>query len=99
MSEEQKQAPASPAGAPAQQQQGGQGAPAGHAQGGGHAAPGAPVLMEAASEVRVAKAPPQAPVVPARVRAASASISARKKSASSASRRWTSSTTSAPIFF
>src|SRR5579885_954654 len=42
MSEEQKQAPASPAGAPAQQQQGGQGAPAGHAQGGGHAAPGAP---------------------------------------------------------
>src|SRR5579885_3420252 len=41
MSEEQKQAPApaSTAAAPAQQQQGNQGAPGGHAQGGGHGGP------------------------------------------------------------
>src|SRR5215813_9334958 len=44
----------------------------------------------------VAKAVPEARVVPAVLAAASANTSARRRSASFVSRRWTSSTTSAP---
>src|SRR5271157_2678592 len=64
---------------------------------------GTPTPARAAKVVRVVaavKAVPVVPVVdPAARAAASASISAKRKSASSVSRRWTSSTTSAPTFF
>ncbi len=61
--------------------------------------PGQPLawlVAPAVTAVPAAKAAPADLAVPVDVPAASANTSARKKSASSASRRWISSTTSAP---
>ncbi len=55
------------------------------------------VVVDAAKVGR--EAPAGQVVVPVDLAAASASISARRKFASSASRRWTSSTTNARTFF
>src|SRR6266436_4304118 len=86
-------APAAPA-APSHRSEGG--APPRREGGHSHSGP----RREGGPGGDAAKAVPEVPVeVQAARAAASDSISAKRKSASSASRKWTSSTTSVPTFF